>query len=269
MPHVAPSPITVGALLQHWRKARHKSQLGLAQEADVSPRHVCFVETGRAKPSREMVVRLAAVLDVPLRERNALLLAAGFAPMYPEAALDANDLTPVRAALDAMLAHQEPYPAVVLNRRWDIVRTNGAADRFFAFLLGARPPPGKANVLRAVFHPDGLRPWLSNWDAVAESMVERARREALGGLVDGDTAALIAEVLAYPGVPARLHRAQPSVPLSPVIPLRFEKEGRRFAYFSIVATLGSPQDITAQEVRLECLFPADAETAANARALAS
>src|SRR5262245_44276755 len=114
MANVSASPITVGALLQQWRKARHKSQLGLAHEADVSPGHVWFVETGRAKPSREMVVRLAAVLDVPLRERNALLLAAGFAPMYPEAALDANDLAPVRAALDAMLAHQEPYPAVVL-----------------------------------------------------------------------------------------------------------------------------------------------------------
>jgi transcriptional regulator with XRE-family HTH domain len=268
MSNVAASPTTVGVLLQQWRKLRHLSQLGLAHEAEVSPRHVCFLETGRARPSREMVVHLAAVLDVPLRERNALLLAAGFAPMYPEAALDAKDLAPVRAALDAMLAHQEPYPAVILNRRWDIIQTNGAADRFFAFLLDGRRPAGQPNVLRAVFHPDGLRPWLSNWEAVAEALVERARREALGGLVDADTAAVVAEVLKYPDVPARLHRARRDLPLSPVIPLRFEKEGRRFAYFSVVATLGSPQDITAQEVRVECFFPADAETTANARALA-
>src|SRR5262249_35563984 len=118
---------SVGALLQYWRRSRHLSQLALATEAEISPRHLCFVETGRAKPSRYMVLLLASALDVPLRERNALLLAAGFAPVYHETSLAAPELAPVRAALDAMLRHQEPFPAVVMNRHWDIVTTNDAA----------------------------------------------------------------------------------------------------------------------------------------------
>ncbi|HEY4117195.1 MAG TPA: helix-turn-helix transcriptional regulator [Byssovorax sp.] len=263
-----PSSRSVGPMLQYWRKARRMSQLGLANEAEVSPRHVCFVETGRAKPSREMVVRLATVLDVPLRERNALLLAAGFAPLYPEAGLDARELAPVRRALDAMLAQQEPYPAVVMSRRWDILKTNGAADRLFAFLLAGRALGDAPNVLRAVFHPDALRPHIENWDVVAESLVQRAQRESLGGVVDPATAALVAEVLAYPGVPAHVGRRGAPTPMLPVVPVVFARDGQRFAFFSTVTTLGSPQDVTVQELRIECFFPTDEETAARARALA-
>jgi transcriptional regulator with XRE-family HTH domain len=130
---------TVGSLLQHWRKARHLSQLALATEAEVSSRHLCFIENGRARPSREMILLLANVLDVPLRERNALLLAAGFAPVYLERGLDAPELAAVRGALDAILRQHEPFPAVVMNRQWDLVTTNRAAPRFFGFLLGAEP----------------------------------------------------------------------------------------------------------------------------------
>src|SRR5215471_16653980 len=155
---------SVGSLLQYWRKTRHLSQLALATEADVSPRHVCFLETGRAKPSREMVMLLATVLDVPLRERNTLLLAAGFAPIYRETKLDTRELEPVRAALDAILRQQEPYPAVVMNRRWDILGSNEAARNFFGFLLGRQPElvgqrhdvKSEANVLRLMFDPRGL-----------------------------------------------------------------------------------------------------------------
>src|SRR5262245_25808301 len=179
-----PGRAPVGALLQHWRKQRHLSQLALATEAEISPRHLCFIETGRAKPSREMVLLLASALDVPLRERNALLLAAGFAPVYAESGLDAPELVAVRSALDAILRQQEPFPAVVMNRHWDIVSTNRAAPRFFGFLLGAQAAAPRLNVLRMMLGPDGLRPYVANWDAVAQMLVRRVHREAVGGVPD-------------------------------------------------------------------------------------
>lgn len=263
----ATAPATsIGALLQYWRKTRNLSQLALANEADVSPRHVCFVETGRARPSREMVLLLATVLDVPLRERNALLLAAGFAPVYGEASLDEPQIGPVRAALDAILRQQEPFPAVVLNRRWDILRMNDAGARFFRLLLGGPPPSGPPNLVRMMFDPKGLRPHVANWDAVAETLVQRVQREAVGGVKDAATAELLDEILTH--VPARLRRPNLEAPLVPVIPVSFRMDGQAFDFFSTVTTLGTPQDITLQEVRIECLFPADAETEHRARQLA-
>lgn len=264
-----PDTQRVGPLLQYWRKARHMSQLALAHEAEVSPRHVCFIETGRARPSREMVLLLASVLDVPLRERNALLLAAGFAPMYKETHLDAPELASVRTALEAILRQQRPYPAVVMNRCWDLLATNDSADRFFGLLLGGASPPGAGNVLRLMFHPGGLRPHVANWEAAAEALVQRAHREAVGGVPDPALAALLEEILGYPGVPRRWRRADLGLPLVPVVPVVFEKQGRRFAYYSTVTVLGTPQDITLQEIRLECFFPADAETERLAAELAA
>ncbi len=158
------------------------SQLALAAEAAVSIRHLCFLETGRANPSRAMVLKLAEVLDVPLRERNILLLKAGFAPQYPESELDAPSLAAVRDALDTILTQQEPFPALVMDRSWDIRHTNAAARRFFAFLQDgqAKTAPGPANVLRRMFHPDGVRRHVTNWPDVAAALVQRARREAIG-----------------------------------------------------------------------------------------
>jgi transcriptional regulator with XRE-family HTH domain len=254
--------MSIGAMLQYWRKTRQLSQLALANEAEVSPRHVSFLETGRAKPSREMVLLLASVLNVPLRERNALLLAAGFAPMYSEASLDAPELGPVRAALDAILRKQEPFPAVVMNRRWDILKTNDAATRFFTFLLGERESKEPVNVLRMMFDQTALRPFVANWEAVAESLVQRFQRETGDGAAD-----ILEEVLNYPGVPRRLRNPNWEAPLIPVIPVSFEKEGRRFNYFSTVTTLGTPQDITLQEVRIECFFPIDRATEERAHEL--
>jgi transcriptional regulator with XRE-family HTH domain len=260
-------PLNVGNLLQYWRKTRHMSQLALATEAEVSARHICFLETGRAKPSREMVVLLAQVLDVPLRERNDLLLAAGFAPLYRETPLEAPELAPVQAALAAILRQQEPYPAVVMNRRWDILGSNAAAGCFFAHLLGpaAAPPPN--NVLHMMFNPTAVRPYVSNWEAVAESLVRRVQREAVGGVLDAALEALLRELFRYPDVPPRWKRPDLQAPLLPVIPVRFEKEGRVFSFFSAVTTLGTPQDITLQEIRIECFFPADADTERAAREL--
>jgi transcriptional regulator with XRE-family HTH domain len=258
---------SIGPVLQYWRKARRLTQLGLAHEADVSPRHICFLETGRAKPSRQMVLLLAKVLDVPLRERNALLLAAGFAPVYAETRFDAPELGPVRTALDAILRQQEPFPAVVMNRGWDIVATNAAAARFFRLLLGAEPARQPANVLHLIFDANGLRPYVVNWEAVAEALVQRVHREALGGMSDPATTQLLQEILAYPGVPKRLHSPDLAAPLLPVLPVRFARGDAAFSFFSTVTTLGTPQDITLQELRIECFFPADADTERRVRAL--
>jgi transcriptional regulator with XRE-family HTH domain len=257
----------VGALLQYWRGVRRLSQLGLADRAQTSARHLCFVETGRARPSREMVLTMASVLEVPLRERNALLLAAGFAPIFNEARLDSPELQPARRALDAILRQQEPYPAVAMNRHWDILDGNGAASRFFAFLLGEERASGPANVIRLMFDPNGLRPYVGNWEDVAPALLGRVQREAVGGTPDEATRKLVDEVLGYPDVPARWRTPRLETPLVPLIPIHFAKHGRRFDFFSTVTTLGTPQDITLQEIRIECFFPFDAETERNARAL--
>jgi hypothetical protein len=234
----------------------------------VSPRHLCFVETGRATPSREMILRLSRTLDIPLRERNSLLLAAGYAPVYAESQLDAPALAAVRNALDAILRQQEPFPAVVMNRSWDILNANEAASRFFGFLLGARAAAGPANVLRMMFDPGAVRPFVTNWEEVAEALVQRVHRESLGGVLDDAAREMLDELLRYPGVPTSLRNPNPSVPLLPIIPVSFAKDGRRFDFFSTVTTLGTPQDVTVQEIRIECFFPADGATAQAAAALA-
>jgi transcriptional regulator with XRE-family HTH domain len=257
----------LGRLLQHWRRIRRKSQLELSVAAEVSARHLAFVETGRTHPSREMVLQLAEALDVPLRERNALLVAAGFAPMYRETDLSAPELAPARQALDHILAQQEPYPAVVMDRHWNLAASNRAAAAFFGMLVGDDGPPAPANVVRLMFHPRGLRPHVANWDVVAESLIQRVHREAVCGVTDAETEALLAEALAYPGVPERWRAPDPAAPLAPLVPVEFRVDGRLVRYFSTVTTLGTPQDITLQELRIECFHPADADTAAFARAM--
>lgn len=262
--------VTSGALLRRWRETRHLSQLALSLEAGVSSRHLSFIETGRAQPSREMIHRLAEVMDVPLRERNALLLGAGFAPAYPQAGIDLREagMAPVRAALDAMLAHQEPFPAVVMSRHWDVLQANAAARRLFAFLLGPVRAEEPANVVRLMLHPGGLRPFVENWDAAAEALIRRVHREVVGAVVDEATRRLLDEVLAYPGVPARWRRPEVEQPLLPVVPVVFQKDGTRFRYFSAVTTLGTPQDVLLQELRVESFYPMDEETRSQAEAWA-
>ena len=258
---------SVGPLLQYWRRTRNMSQLALAHEARVSPRHLCFIETGRARPSRAMVLHLSDALAVPLRERNALLLAAGFAPMFRESRLDDPALAPVRTAIDAILGQQEPFPAVAMNRTWDILNTNVAASHFFRRLLAERTPPDPSNVLRLMFHPNGLRPAVENWEAVAQALILRMHREAVGGVLDERGRLLLDEVLHYPGIPSGFSALDLETPLTPVLPITFRLGNQAFRYFSAVTVLGTPQDITLQELRLECFFPCDAETASAARRL--
>jgi transcriptional regulator with XRE-family HTH domain len=262
---------TVGTLIAYWRTVRRMSQLALATAAEVSPRHVSFIESGRAKPSREMVLQLASTLDVPLRERNTLLQAAGFSAAYRESSLAAPQLAVVRQALEAILAQHRPYPAVVLDRAWNVVSMNDAAERFFNLLLAgtAAERLGAPNVLRLMFHRDALRPFVTNWEEVAEGLIQRVHREVVGNTLADDVRALVAEVLAYPDVPKRFARPDLGAAMLPIVPIMFARDLHRFSYFSTVTTLGTPIDVTAQEIRIECFFPVDDETRRAASDLAA
>jgi transcriptional regulator with XRE-family HTH domain len=258
----------VGRLLQNWRRVRRKSQLDLALEADVSQRHVSFVESGRTNPSREMILVLASALDVPLRERNTLLVAAGYAPLYHETVWGAPEMTQARKALEFILKQQEPYPAVVMDRHWNLLMTNRAAPRFFGLFV-APPEDGPANILRQMFDPQRLRPFIANWESVAEALIQRVHREAVGGVPDDGTVKLIEELLSYPGVPLRWRTPDLNSVTMPFLPVKFKKDDLEMNFFSTVTTLGTPQDITLQEIRIECFFPADEMTERRARKIAT
>ena len=248
----------LGLLLKQWRRLRGKSQLALALDAGVSPRHLSFVESGRSQASREFLLALADGLDVPLRERNLLLAAAGFAAMYPETALTAEELTELRSALSRLLEHQEPYPAVVLDRQWNVVQTNRAAPRLFAHFIDLDLVPEPRNLLRTMFNPAGLRPWVANWDVVAKGLVQRVFREAVGGIPDERTIALLHELQAYP--PAAPTEALTMGRALPFHPVNFKKGALELSFFSMIISVGAPLDITAQELRIEAFFPANAVT---------
>lgn len=215
-----------------------------------------------------MVLLLASVLDVPLRERNVLLLAAGFAPVYKETQLDAPELQGARVALDAILRQQEPFPAVVMSRHWNVLMGNAAASRFFGFLLGDVTIEAPMNVIRMMFNPQGLRPYVANWAATAEALVRRIHREAVGHVADEETMKLLEEVYSYPDVPRTWRHPNPGAAMLPVVPVSFTKGDRTFNFFSTVTTLGTPQDITLQEIRIECFFPVDSDTERHARDMA-
>jgi transcriptional regulator with XRE-family HTH domain len=252
-----PSP-RFGLLLRDWRRARRFSQLQLALEAGISSRHLSFIETGRSRPSREMVALLAGVLELPLRERNALSLAAGYAPEYGERDLSMADMAGVRRAISLMLTHHEPYPAFVMNRYWDVVMANEAARRFFGRLRGVAP--AAVNVMRDIFAPGGLRLRVLNWEEVAGDLIRLLHQEAAAAPGDERIRALLEEVLSYPGVPGRWRRRDPTAPPAPLLTAAYDLEGRTLRFFSTIATFGTPHDVTLDELRIECAFPADEET---------
>jgi len=251
-----------GLLLKEWRRVRRKSQLTLALEANVSPRHLSFVESGRSVPSRDMVQTLAEALDVPLRDRNALLVAAGYAPLYAERSLESADLIQVRRALTRLLDHQEPYPAVVLDRQWNVLQSNRAAPRLFSHFVDLAALPEPRNLLRSIFDPAGLRPWIANWDVVAQTLVHRVFREAVGGVPDPRVLAVLGELRSYPPSPTLGPATAADLPFHPV---QFRKGSLSLSFFSMVTTVGAPHDITAQELRIEAFFPSDDETERFAR----
>lgn len=258
----------LGALLREWRSARRWSQLDLALEAGISSRHLSYVETGRAQPSRELVARLAETLGMPLRERNALLLAAGFAPLFPESALATRELEPMRRAAERILAQQEPYPAFVLDRRWNLLATNRAAARVTGFLLGREPAP-EGNMVRLFFDPALLRPVVVNWEEVAGDLVRHLHDEVAASPSDAAARALLDEALAFPGVPARWRRRELGAAPSPILTTVFRRDGRELRFFSTITSFATPRDVTLDETRIECSFPEDEATTAFCRELAT
>ena len=207
-----------------------------------------------------MVLRLARALDVPLRERNELLLAAGFAPLYPVEPLSSPTMAVVERAFAAMLSVHEPFPAVLIDRHWDVQRANDGASRLFTKLLAPDPMPASPNVLRLVLEPGPVRDRLRNWHDVAPALLERVRREAVGGVLDPGTTELVAHLQAQPDVQRLLDGADEGASSAPVIDLRFDVDGAQLDFFSIVTTVGSPTGVTAQELRLETFVPSNEVT---------
>jgi transcriptional regulator with XRE-family HTH domain len=258
-----------GVLLRQWRDVRGKTQLDLSFDAGVSQKHISFVESGRSIPSRQMLLDLAQALDVPLRERNELLVAAGYAPLYSDSAIDAPVMNSIAKALQRMLRQHEPFPAIVMDRHWNVVMSNDAAPQLFNCFVDLAARRSPRNLLHLVFDPNGLRPFVANWPETAKGLLGRVYREALGHVIDEKTKALLAELSQYPGVKAEWRAPSPGNVL-PMIPFTLAKDGVTLNYFSMITTVGTPQTVTAEELRLECLFPADDDTeAAHGRFVAA
>lgn len=261
-----------GDALRELRKARDLSQMALAEVAGTSQRHVSFLELGRSKPSRSMVLQIAESLRLSLQNRNRLLLAAGYAAAYPQRALDSADMQPLKLALQRMLRHHKPYPAIVVNRRWDLVQMNGTVARLFAMIGdGAEvwkkvAPDGRRNILKMIFHSDGLRPYIRNFDDVARMLLGYVQREAAESSA---AAEILEEVLRESGLPRRLRATEPMPRPSPVFATQLEANGVKLSLFTMISTFGTPQDVTAEELRVGSFYPADDESEAFLRNLAS
>ena len=255
-------------LLKTWRQKRRLSQLGLALSSGVSQRHVSFLESGRAKPSRSMILQLSETLEVPLRERNDWLTAAGFAPLFKARPLDDPQMVQVMNAVQMMLANHEPFPAIAIDRTWNIRMSNAPFDLLSAMLgadLWPRVGGAQRNLMRLFFHPNGIKPFVTNWKAIAPLLWHRAHREAeaLGGQ---EMKQVLAELSQYQE--AHTLWAAEDAALVPVLPLEIEKDGARISLFTVIATFGTAQDVTADELRIESLFPADEATETLFRAAA-
>lgn len=262
-------PNSFGMLLKQWRNQCGFSQLDLAVTSQVSQRHISFLESGRAKPSREMVLQLATVLKIPLRQQNLMLSAAGFAPIHAETDLSAPEMTSVRKALDFMLRQQEPYPAFVIDRYWNLLLTNNAATRLLTAFIDPDQlhthfyRDGKINLMRVMFHPQGLRPFIVNWKNFAEHLLQRLHREALSEGQSEQSTALLNELMSNPGVAELWHPSSRTAQNALLLTVHLKRNHLELQFFSTIATLGTPYDITLQELRIECLFPADEATEQN------
>jgi transcriptional regulator with XRE-family HTH domain len=247
---------TIGTILKRWRETRRFSQLALALQAGISARHVSQMETGKAQPSREMVLRLADTLGLPLRERNAMLLAAGHAPEHPETPFTTPALAQIRHAIGLVLQHQEPYPAFVINRRWDILDANPAAARMDNYLIGGSK---HRNMVHQLFDPTDLRAAIVNWEEVAGNLMRHLHDEpAARDLLDA--------ALGYPGVPSRWASPVQEAP-PPLLTIEFRRGTQSLRVFSTITTFVTPRDVTVDELRIECVFPADEATAEICRHL--
>lgn len=250
---------TFASKLRWWRERKGLSQLELSGRAGTSQRHLSFLELARASPSRRMVLRLAEALDVPLRQHNALLLSAGFAPAWRETGLGAPELGQIERAIDYMLTQQEPFPAVAVDRRWTLLKANRAAVRLVEFLVGPLAPGVQVNLADALVGPDVLRPFVTNWPEVVRYFIRSVEADAAA---DGgeETGALLDRLLTYKGVRSAMRAPIPEPAPGPVLPMYFRKGTTALSLFTTIATLGTPRDVTAQELRVESFFPLDDAT---------
>jgi transcriptional regulator with XRE-family HTH domain len=263
----------LGELLRYWRKTRSKSQLDLSLDSGLSQRHLSFIENGRSIPSRKTLLDIARALDIPFRDRNTLFLSTGYAPAYSEDTWNAPEMRSITKALERMLGQHEPFPAVVMDRYWNVQLRNEAAPRFFNCFVALEKRPAPRNLLHLMFDPEGMRPFIANWEEVAASLIERIYRESVGRVIDQKTKELLVGLQAYPKVKTELKKT-PSVSVLPYIPISFVNKRRTMNFFSMITTVGTPVSITAQELRIESMFPADEEseeqylkmTAANSKA---
>jgi len=253
-----------GVLLRRWRAVRHLSQLDLALDAEISTRHLSCVETGRAQPSREMVLRLAETLQVPLRERKALLLAAGYAPLYRDASvdtpgLDTTEAEAARRAVELLMGQLEPYPVLVVDRYWNTLRMNAGAKRFLGFFPGCDSMTPH-NGVRLVFDPQGLRPFIENWEAVAARIIRRVHREAANNPLDERMKGFLGELLSYPEVPSRWRMPGLDGTPPPFLTINYRWKKSTLRLFSALTTFGTALDLALHELRIETFFPADEAT---------
>jgi len=245
-----------GRLLKQWRNHRHVSQMDLALNANVSTRHISFVETGRARPSREMVWQLSEALDMPARDRNDLLQAAGYAPYHQETALDGPGLADALNAIDHILRAHEPHGALVVDRHWNLLRANSAMQRLMGFFLGAPPTTAPINVFRLTFDPDGLRPFIRNFDEVATHLLQRLEQDVRMQPFDETLAALHQDL--RKSLPAtRRHDGDMMLQAPPFLTTDMVKDGIEIRLLTTITTFGTAQDLTLQELRIETLHPAD------------
>jgi transcriptional regulator with XRE-family HTH domain len=263
-----PDASAFSQLLKAARQRRRLSQLELALESGVSQRHLSFLESGRAKPSRSMILQLSETLEVPLRERNDWLVAAGFAPLFCARSFDDPQMKQVLGAVRLMLANHEPFPALAVDRAWNIRLANRPFEQLIAMLgpdVWERVGGSERNLMRLLFHTHGIRPLIANWQTVAPLLWHRARREAdaLGG---EEMKSILAELAPYQD--EHVLWAQENGALVPVLPLELSKDGLRASFFSVISTFGTPQDVTADELRIESFFPADDATERLFRTLA-
>jgi transcriptional regulator with XRE-family HTH domain len=258
--------LAIGGHLRSWRQRRRLSQLDLACDADISARHISFLETGRARPSRDMVLHLAERLEVPLRDRNVLLVAAGFAPVFAERALGDPALAAAREAIDLVLAAHEPYPAIAVDRHWVLVAANRAAS-VLTEGVGQELTKPPVNVLRVALHPDGLARRTANLAEWRGDLLARLRRQ-VELTADPTLAALYEELASYPS-PRQPGPPPPTNPTAVAIPLRLVTDAGILSFLSTITVFGTPVDITLSELAIETFLPADRETAEALRRLAA
>lgn len=250
------------AALRYWRGKRGVSQLRLSVDSGISQRHLSFLETGRAQPGRDLILKLGIVLDIPLRQRNAMLLAAGFAPAYRERTLSDPEMGAVMQALDFMLAQQAPFPALVVDRLWNLVMHNAPAARMMRWLLDMPPDApiprdGSVNVLKLTLDPNGLRRHLLNWEDVCTDLLQWVQREAMGDGPGSEATRLLEDLTVLPGIEAAARQPNLERAALPFLPMRLRKDGVELNLFTTITTLGTPHDVTVHELRLEAFFPAD------------